>query len=63
MPLPTAYSAVPDWFSSENQGVDAALADLTGSGRPDLVVLMVDDGPRQNRGLYRIAGTWTPLGW
>ncbi len=70
MPLPTAYSAVPDWFSSENQGVDAALADLTGSGRPDLVVLMVDDGPQQNRGLYRIGrdldaagmvtGGWTP---
>ena len=70
MPLPTAYSAVPDWFSWENQGVDAALADLTGSGRPDLVVLMVDDGPQQNRGLYRIGrdldaagvvtGGWTP---
>lgn len=70
MPLPAAFSAIPDWFSWENQGADAAVADLSGSGRPDLVVLMVDDGPQQNRGLYRIGrdlnaagmvtGGWTP---
>src|SRR5258706_124980 len=60
---------MPGWFSWENQGVDAAVADLTGSGRPDIVVLAVDDGPGQNRGVYRIgrdldvngvaAGGWT----
>jgi len=70
MPLPAGFSAVPDWFSQENQGVDAAIGDLIGSGRPDLVVLMVDDGPQQNRGVYRIGrdldnngvvtGGWTP---
>jgi hypothetical protein len=61
---------VPDWFSWENQGADVAVADLTGSGRPDLVVLAVDDGPQQNRGSYRlgrdldadgaVTGGWTP---
>src|SRR4051812_35393691 len=43
------FVAVPDWFSGQNQGADTAVADLTGSGRPDLLVLMVDDGPEQNR--------------
>jgi hypothetical protein len=70
MPLPAGFFAVPDWFSLENQGTDAAIADVTGSGRPDLVLVMVDDGPQQNRGLYRmgrdldqngvVTGGWTP---
>src|SRR6266540_3247200 len=70
MPFPAAFSAVPDWFSWENQGADTAVADLTGSGRPDLVVFMVDNGPQANRGLYRmgrdldqngaVIGGWTP---
>src|SRR6266581_3749523 len=50
----TPWIDVPDWFSWANQGGGVAAADLTGSGRPDLVVFMVDDGPQQNRGLYRI---------
>src|SRR5262249_26218367 len=50
----TPWAAVPDWFSWENQGAGVAVADVTGSGRPDLVVFMVDDGPYANRGLYRI---------
>ena len=64
------FVAVPDWFSWENQGADTAVADLTGSGRPDLVVFMVDNGPQANRGLYRmgrdldqagvVTGGWTP---
>src|SRR5690242_979705 len=67
---PMPFAAVPDWFSWENQGADTALADVTGSGRPDLLVLMVDDGPQVNRGLYRmgrdvgpdgaVTGGWTP---
>src|SRR5262249_40345944 len=70
VPLPAAFSAVPDWFSWENQGVDNAVADITGSGRPDLLVLMVDNGPEQNRGVYRmgrdldtagvVTGGWPP---
>ena len=47
-------SALPDWFSSQNQGADTAVAEFTGSGRPELLVLMVDAGPEQNRGLYRV---------
>jgi hypothetical protein len=70
MHFPPLFSAVPDWFSWENQGVDVAVADLTGSGRPDVLVLAVDDGPQQNRGVYRmgrdldaggvVTGGWTP---
>ncbi len=62
---------VPDWFSWSNQGADVAAADVRGTGGTDVVVLMVDDGPQQNRGLYRVgrdlrpdgtmAGGWT--GW
>jgi len=64
------FVAVPDWFSGENQGADTAVADLTGSGRPDLLVFMVDNGPQGNRGLYRlgrdldqdgvVTGGWAP---
>jgi len=54
----------------ENQGAGVALADLTGAGARDLIVLMVDNPPDQNRGLYRVGkklaadgtatGGWTP---
>jgi hypothetical protein len=64
----TPWIEVPGWFSWSNQGADIAVADL--GGGMDVVVLMVDDGPQQNRGLYRIgrslqadatiAGGWTP---
>ncbi|MFC7541447.1 hypothetical protein ACFQU2_21010 [Siccirubricoccus deserti] len=65
----TQWIDVPDWFSWENQGAGIAIADLGGGGR-DLIVFMVDNGPQQNRGLFRIgrgldangniAGGWTP---
>ncbi|MFI9506149.1 galactose oxidase-like domain-containing protein [Nocardia sp. NPDC052566] len=61
---------VPDWFGWENQGAGIALADLTGSGRLDLIVFVVDNPPGQNQGYYRIGrdvaadgtvtGGWTP---
>jgi hypothetical protein len=70
MPLPSTFVDVPDWFSFENQGSDVAVADLTGSGQPDLIVLAVDNGPQLNRGVYRMgrdldgqgaaSGGWTP---
>ncbi|QGF23798.1 galactose oxidase-like domain-containing protein [Raineyella fluvialis] len=50
----TPWLDVPDWFSRQTQGAGVAVGDLTGTGRTDLVVLMVDDGPQQNRGVYRI---------
>src|SRR6266511_1918093 len=61
---------IPDWFSRENQYGSIALADLDGDGSMELLVLMVDELPEQNRGLYRIGrmldangnvrGGWTP---
>src|SRR5215471_21133524 len=64
------YLPIPDWFSFENQGGNVAAADLSGTGKSDLLVFMVDDPPGQNRGLFRIGrnldaggnarGGWTP---
>ncbi len=67
--MPNVFQMIPDWFSFENQGAGVALADLSGGGPRDLVVLMVDSPPGQNRGFYRVgkgiaadgtaAGGWT----
>ncbi len=64
------WLTVPDWFGWENQGGGVALADLSGNGRLDLVVFVVDNPPGQNQGYYRIGrdlaadgavtGGWTP---
>ncbi|MFI9406341.1 galactose oxidase-like domain-containing protein [Nocardia sp. NPDC052316] len=61
---------VPEWFGWENQGAGIALADLSGNGRLDLVIFLVDNPPGQNQGYYRIGrdlaadgtvtGGWTP---
>lgn len=69
--MPNGFITIPDWFSFENQGAGVALADLSGGGLRDLVVMMVDSPPGQNRGFYRVgkgiaadgtaAGGWT--GW
>ncbi|HEX7521554.1 MAG TPA: hypothetical protein VF441_05775, partial [Acidimicrobiia bacterium] len=50
----TGFFPIPDWFSWENQGAGVAVADVTGNGRPDLIVMMVDNPPGQNQGVYRI---------
>lgn len=47
------FLPVPDWFSWENQDAGIAVSE-TPAGGHDLVVLMVDNGPGTNRGLYRI---------
>ena len=64
------WMAVPDWGSWENQGGGIAIADISGNGRPDLLVFQVDNPQGANRGLYRIGwnldatgavtGGWTP---
>jgi len=69
--MPNGFITIPDWFSFENQGAGVAVADLSGGGSRDLVVLMVDNAPGRNRGFYRVgkgiaadgtaAGGWT--GW
>src|SRR5512134_3450379 len=68
--MPNGFIPVPDWFSFENQGAGIAVADLGNTVQQDLVVLMVDNAPGQNRGVYRIGraldgdgnatGGWTP---
>ncbi len=66
--MPNGFINIPDWFAWENAGGGIAVGDLNGQGLQDLVVLMVDDPPGKNRGLYRVgknldaAGTPT-AGW
>jgi hypothetical protein len=60
--MANGFINIPDWFSSENQGAGIALADLSGGGPRDLIVLMVDNPPGQNRGLYRVGKNLSPEG-
>ena len=46
--------AVPGWFGAEDQGADIAIADISGNGRPDLVVFHIDNPGGDNHGYYRI---------
>jgi flagellar basal body rod protein FlgC len=69
--------AVPGWFGAQDQGADVAIADISGNGRPDLVVFHVDNPGGENHGYYRIGwdlnsfgavtGGWSPVisvpGW
>ncbi|BBD69606.1 kelch repeat-containing protein [Nostoc commune NIES-4072] len=67
----TGWLEVPDWQSWENQGGAIAVADLTGTGKKDLIVFQIDNPVGLNRGRYKIArnidangvvaGGWT--GW
>jgi Domain of unknown function (DUF1929)/FG-GAP-like repeat len=45
---------IPDWFPFENQGAGIAIADLDQTGRPDLVVFMIDNPLNKNQGYYKI---------
>src|SRR5208337_4802826 len=62
---------IPDWFSFDNEGGNVAIADLTGTGAQDLLVITVDHpGGQPNRGIFRVGhamdananvtGGWTP---
>jgi hypothetical protein len=65
------WMEVPNWFPFENQGAGLAVADLDGSGQPDLIVFMIDAPNQKNRGVFQIGrnldangvatGGWT--GW
>ncbi|MEU1204322.1 galactose oxidase-like domain-containing protein [Nocardia sp. NPDC005825] len=63
------FVPIPDWFSRDNQDCGIAVADLSGQGALDIVVLMVDDPAGQNSGNYRVGhalaadgtvGEWGP---
>lgn len=60
--MPKGYIQIPDWFSVENQGGNIAVADLTGTGKQDLLVMTVDNPPGQNRGIYRVGHALDPQG-
>ena len=70
----TPWIDVPDWFSFENQGAGPAIFDVDKDGRPDLLVMMIDNPPGQNQGFYRLGkgldaagninggwGPWIPI--
>jgi len=66
----TGWIDVPDWFSWENQG--GSVAPVVTAGRHELAVLMVDNPPGQNAGLYRLLpldedpaaqGSWEELSY
>ena len=73
----TAPIAIPGWFGARTQGGGVAIADLGGTGRPDLIVFHIDDRDGENVGYYRIGadldtsgqvtGGWSPIrpipGW
>ncbi|MFQ6324739.1 galactose oxidase-like domain-containing protein [Nocardia sp. CWNU-33] len=48
------FVPVPDWAAWENQDCGVAIADVSGDGTSDVVVLMVDDPQGQNIGRYRV---------
>jgi hypothetical protein len=50
------------WFGSETQAADAALFDIRGDGRIDLVMFFVDNPPDANHGYYRIGRNIGPSG-
>ena len=60
--MANGFITIPDWFSFENQGAGVALADLSGGGARDLIVLMVDSPQGKNRGLYRVGKSIAPDG-
>ncbi|NGZ98604.1 MAG: hypothetical protein CV089_21220, partial [Nitrospira sp. WS110] len=60
--MPNGFINIPDWFAWENGGGGIAVGDLSGNGGQDLVVLMVDNPPGKNRGLYRVGKNLNAVG-
>ncbi|MFN2506623.1 MAG: galactose oxidase-like domain-containing protein [Acidimicrobiales bacterium] len=69
----TVVKPVPGWFGWDTQGAGVAIADISGTGRPDIIVFHVHAPEGENHGYYRIgwdldvhgdpAGGWTaPIG-
>jgi hypothetical protein len=53
----SGVKGVPGWFGWENQGGGVAVADISGNGRPDLIVFHVDNPDGDNHGFYRLVHT------
>lgn len=51
---PPDIRPIPGWFGASNQGADICIGDINGNGRPDLVVLHIDNPSGENHGYYRI---------
>src|SRR5439155_13428086 len=62
-----AWTEIPGWISWQDQSGAVTTADLDGDGRPELIVLHVDDfhtgNPlRPNKGFYRVGRGLDPTG-
>lgn len=58
----TAPKPVPGWFGGDTEGAGVAVADISGDGRPDLVVFHIDAPPGDNHGYYRIGWSLDAVG-
>jgi hypothetical protein len=45
---------IPGWFGNDNSGGGIAVKDLTGNGKPDLIIFHIDNPEGSNSGYYRI---------
>jgi len=58
--MPKGYFQIPDWFSFDNQGGGVAVADVTGVGNQDLLVITVDNPGDRIAASTGWATAWTP---
>lgn len=54
---------VGGWFGNDTAGADVTVSDISGSGRPDLLVFFIDDPENANAGFYRIGWDMDPGGF
>jgi len=52
---------IPDWNSWENQDGGITVADVTGNGKPDLIIFQIDNSLGLNQGRYKIGFDLDPV--